>query len=50
MRSEEEIKKMLEKLKSLKFEWYPCIPEFRIRNIDEYNAIIKALKWVLEEI
>ncbi len=50
MRSEEEIREVLEKLENSKFEWYPCFPEFRIRNIDEYNAIIRTLKWVLNEI
>ncbi|MGC9200546.1 MAG: hypothetical protein ACP5F8_01090 [Candidatus Aenigmatarchaeota archaeon] len=50
MRSEEEIRKFLEKLKNLKFDGYPYFSEFGIKNIDEYNTAIKVLKWVLKEI
>ncbi|MDT7859118.1 MAG: hypothetical protein RQ930_03735 [Candidatus Aenigmarchaeota archaeon] len=49
MKSESEIKKKLEELEKLKFNWYPYDEDFKIKNIDEYNTAIKVLKWILEK-
>ncbi len=49
MKDEKTIRKKLEELEKLNFQWYPYDEEFKIRNIDEYNMAIRVLRWVLEK-